>query len=168
MSLKTWVNDEGTSRWVHGSNQLGVFDVHERELVLVIPMLIVPMLSKESNSSLGVIGIGTWHVEIINEVDEFLRASWSEQSTSLLLKLLLQDQLQQVCGCVEVEVYNLLDVVAVWGVADFVKETLNDLGLTESSKSCQHWAVVDLNHVLHDELSGDGVWSWDCVTLNTL
>ena len=45
MSLETGVDDEGTGGWVHGSDQLGVFDVHEGQLVFVVPMLVVSVLS---------------------------------------------------------------------------------------------------------------------------
>ena len=113
MSLKTRVDVESTSSWIHCGNELGVLDVHKRQLVLIIPMLIVSVLSEESNSCLGVIRIWTRHVQIVHEVDQFFGSLRSKQSTGFLFQLLLKNQLEKIGSRVEVEVNNLLDVVAV-------------------------------------------------------
>ena len=113
MSLKTWVDDECTSSGVHGSNELGILDVHKRQLVLVIPMLVVSVLSEKSNGGLSIIWIWARHVEIINEIEKLLGSSWCVKLTSFLLKLLLQDELEKIGICVEVHVDNLLNELAV-------------------------------------------------------
>jgi len=53
--------------------------------------------------------------------------------------LLLQDQLKKVGSGVEVEVHDLLDVVAVGHGTELVEETLDDLGLTETGEANKHW-----------------------------
>jgi len=57
VSLKTRVHEERTSSWVHGTNVEGVLDILKSKLVTVIPMLVILVLSHESNGSLGVISI---------------------------------------------------------------------------------------------------------------
>jgi hypothetical protein len=139
MSLKTWVDEECTSSWIHRCNKLGVVDILQSQLVLIIPMLVVSVLSQQCNGSLGIVWIWTWHVQIINEVDQLLGGRWCIQFTCFLLKLLLKNQLKQVgCG-VEVEIDNLLDINTVRGIAKLIEHTFDDLSLTETSKSCKHW-----------------------------
>lgn len=82
--------------------------------------------------------------------------------------MLLQDQLKKVGSGVEVEVHDLLDVLAVGHGTELVEETLDDLGLTETGEANKHWCVVDLNELPHDVLSGNRVGSGHCVALDTL
>jgi len=152
VSLESWVDNERTSSWIHGSNQLGVLDVLKSKLTLVIPMLIVSVLSQQSNGVLGIIWISLWHVHVINEVDELVLSNWSEGLTSFLLELLLKIHLEEVGVSIEVEVDNLLEILVT--LADkLVKETFDDLGLTASSESNKNWAVVDLDELSHQVLS---------------
>lgn len=94
MSLESWVDGEGTGLRVHGSNGLSTSDLHSNNLLLVIPMLVILVLSEQSDSRLGIEGIGTRHVEIIQEVDELVLAGRSISGTSFLLDLLLEHHLE--------------------------------------------------------------------------
>ena len=89
MSLQSWIDDERASGGVHGSNQLGILDILNGKLTLIIPMFIISVLTEKGNSVLGVIRISGWHVHIINEVNELTLANWSKSLTSLFLKHLL-------------------------------------------------------------------------------
>jgi hypothetical protein len=82
--------------------------------------------------------------------------------------LLLKNELKQVGSSVEVEVNNLLDVLTISLHAKLIEETLDDLCLTKSSKSREHWRVVDLHQLTHDVLCRDGIWGGHSVALNTL
>jgi len=95
VTLETRVHKEGTSSWVHGTNIEGVLDILKGKLVTVIPMLIILVLSDKSNSSLSVVSIKGRHVKIINEIDELILADRSVSLTCLLLKLLLENSLEQ-------------------------------------------------------------------------
>ena len=148
MSLKSWVHNEGTSSWVHSSNKLGILDVLKCELGLIIPMLVISVLSEESNSVLGIIWISSWHVQVIHEVNKLSLSLWSIQSTGFLLQVLLQDHLKQVSISVEVEVDDLVLVKVRFG-ADVVKKTLDDLSLTATGLSHQDWRVVDVDKLVH-------------------
>ena len=163
MSLQSWVHDEGTSSWVHGGAKLGVLDILQGELALVVPMLVVSVLSQESDSVLGVVWIPSWHVQVINEIDELSSTLWSIQSTSLLLEVLLEDHLSQVGIRIEVEVDDLM-LVSIRLGADIGQETLDDLGLTTSSLSNQDWGVVHTDELVHQVRSRDCVHSWDGVS----
>ena len=74
-------------------------------------MLVVSVLSEESNSILGIIWITSWHIHIINEIDQLEFTNWSKCLTCFLLKALLHNHLEQVSICVKVEVDNLADVL---------------------------------------------------------
>ena len=69
MSLESWVDYERTSSWVNGGDKLSVLDILQTEFALVVPMLIISVLSQESNGVLGIIWISSWHVQVINEVN---------------------------------------------------------------------------------------------------
>ena len=89
VTLETWVNDEGTSSWVHGSDVHGALDLLDSELCSVVPMLVVLVLTHESDGTLSIILIESGHVEIINEVDELVLADRAVNLTGSTLKLLL-------------------------------------------------------------------------------
>jgi len=149
MSLKTWVNEERTGSWVHGSDQLSVLDILEGKLTLIIPMLVVSVLSEKSNSTLGVIWITHWHVHVIDEVDELEFTNWGECLTSFLFKDLLQVHLKQVSISIEVEVDNLLEIVTVNNTGKLVQKTFDNLSLSTSCKTNKNWAMVDLDELSH-------------------
>ena len=85
MALESWVDNEGSSCWVHSSDIQGVVDIFEGELLSVVPMIVVLVLSHEGNSGLSVVWIKSRHVQIINEVDELVLSDWSIASTCLPL-----------------------------------------------------------------------------------
>lgn len=151
MPLESCVHDERTSSWVHSCNQLSVFDIFKSKLTLVIPMLVVSMLSQESNGILRVIRISCWHVHVINKVEKLEFTNWGEGLTSFLLKLLLKIHLEEIGVSVEIEIDDLLQVFISLS-DEFVEKTLDDLGLTTSCKSNQDWAMVDLNELSHQIL----------------
>ena len=95
MSLKSGVNDEGTSSGVHASSVLGVLDVLQGEFASVVPMLVVLVLSHEGDGSLGVVGIKLWHVKIVDEVDQLVLAYGGIGSTCLLFKGLFENGLEK-------------------------------------------------------------------------
>lgn len=70
--LETGIDYEGTSCVIHGCDKLSVLDLHERQLVLVIPMLVISVLPQKSNGSLSVVGIWAGQVQVIHEVEELL------------------------------------------------------------------------------------------------
>jgi hypothetical protein len=89
MPLESGVDGEGTSIGIHGGDGLGTSDLHDQDLLLVIPMLVILVLSQESDSRLGIELVGTRHVKIIKEIDELILARGSVSGTSFLLYLLL-------------------------------------------------------------------------------
>jgi len=111
MSLESWVNNERTGSWVHSGNKLGVLDIFKRKFTLIIPMLIISMLSEKGNGILCVIWISSWHVHVINKVNELSLSLGGIQSTSFLLEILFHDHLKQVGISVEVEIDDLLLVL---------------------------------------------------------
>ena len=163
MSLETWIDEEGTSSWVHGSDQLGVLDILKGKLALIIPMLVVSVLSEKSNGTLGVIRITHGHVHVIDEVDELILTNWSECLTSFLFKQLLQVHLKQVSISIEVEVHNLLEIITIGTTGQLVQKTFDNLSLTTSCKTYEDWAVVDLDELFHQVRGGNRVNGWDSV-----
>jgi hypothetical protein len=130
-------------------------------------MLIVSMLSQESNGSLSIIWISCWHVQVINEVDEFACSFWSKHLTSLFLEVLFQHQLKSVCISVEVKIADLLDIDWVFS-AEIVQQTLDNLGLSSSWHTNQNSAVLDVDELIHQERSRDSLYCWNGVGLDTL
>jgi hypothetical protein len=110
-SLESGVDSEGSSSSVHGSNVLSVGDLLHDQLLLIVPMGVIEMLSDQSNSSLGFIGIKLRHVEIVNKVDQLDLSRRSETGSSLLLELRLHDTLQESRISEEIEVNGLRLVV---------------------------------------------------------
>ena len=160
MTLETRVNNEGTSSRVHSGDVHRALDFLDGQLSSVVPMLVILVLTNESNGALSVVLIEGRHVEIINEVEELELADRSEDLTGSLLKLLLEDLLKKHGVGIEVEVDGLLQVlllVLISSCAKLVEETLNDLGLTTTSLSNKERRVANLNEVLHDLLGGDSV-----------
>jgi hypothetical protein len=150
VSLESWVDSERTSSWVHGSDKLRVLNFLHQEFVLIIPMLVVSVLSEESNSGLGIIRISCWHVQVIDEVDELACSLWSKHLTSFLLKVLFQHKLKGISISVEVEIDNLLKIDWVFG-AKIVQKTLDNLGLTSSWHTNQDSAVLYVDELVHQE-----------------
>lgn len=148
MSLESWINEEGTSCWVHGSDKLGIFDFLHQKFIFVIPMLVISVLSEKSDSILGIIRISSWHVQVINEIDELARSLRSKHLTSLFLKVLLQHQLEGIGISVEVEIDDLLEIIWIFSTK-IVQKTLNNLGLTGSWHTNQNTAVLDVNELVH-------------------
>lgn len=92
-------------------------------------MLIVLVLTNESDSALSIVLVKSRHVEIIDKVDELVLANWSVNLTSSTLKLLFKNSLKQHGVSVIVEVDDLLEVVLSLG-RQIIEETLSDLSLT--------------------------------------
>jgi hypothetical protein len=131
-ALETGIHKEGTGSGVHGADVKSVLDVLKRKLCAVIPMLVILVLTEESNSGLSVIFIEHGHVQVINELNELVFTERSESATSLLLKQGLELRLKQSRVSVIIEVNNLGKIVFSLG-CHLEKETLDNLGLTATS-----------------------------------
>jgi hypothetical protein len=107
VTLKTRVDLERTSSWVHASCVKGVLDVLQGQLGAIIPVIVIFVLSQKRDSSLSVVGIKSGHVQVINEIDELEFTDGGISTTSLLFELLLEDILEKHRISVEVEVNNL-------------------------------------------------------------
>ena len=94
MALKTWVHDKRTSSGIHRCNVHGALDFLDCELCTIIPVLVVFVLTNESNSTLRIIKIEGGHVKIINEVNELILADRPVNLASSTLELLFQDVLK--------------------------------------------------------------------------
>lgn len=95
MTLETGVYLEGTGSGVHASCVQGVLDVLECKLGTIIPVVVVLVLSQERDGSLGVVGIESGHVQVIDEVDQLEFTNGGIGTTGFLLELLLEDILQE-------------------------------------------------------------------------
>jgi len=95
-------------------------------------MLVVFVLTHESNGTLSIVLIERRHVEIINEVDELILANRAINFTSSTLKLLLKNGLEEHRVSVEIEIDNLLEILISFR-RKIIEHTLNDLGLTATS-----------------------------------
>jgi len=84
MPLEPWIDLETTSRGVHASNHLSVLDIFQNQLLPVIPMLVVLVLSEESNSCLCVVRVKLRHVHVIDEVNQLVLANGGKCFTSFL------------------------------------------------------------------------------------
>jgi hypothetical protein len=96
-------------------------------------MLVIFLLSQKSNSSLCLVWIFFWHVNVINEIDELGFARWLVSSTSFLDQVFLEDLSEEIGISVVVHVNNLLQVVFFLVANKFLKQTFDDLGLTTTS-----------------------------------
>ena len=94
MALQTWVDNEGTSRRIHRSYVHRALDLLDSELLSVVPVSIVLVLADESDCTLRIILIESWHVQVIDEVDQLVLAYWSIDFTSTTLELLFEDGLE--------------------------------------------------------------------------
>jgi hypothetical protein len=155
-SLESGVDSEGSSSSVHGSNVLSVGDLLHDQLLLIVPMGVIEMLSDQSNSSLGFIGIKLRHVEIVNKVDQLDLSRRSETGSSLLLELRLHDTLQESRISEEIEV-NGLRLVVLSSSGELIQKTVNNLGLTTSGVTHKHGRDSNSYEILHDVLRSDGV-----------
>ena len=95
MALQTWVYNEGTSCRIHSSDIHRALDFLDRKLLSIVPVSVVFVLTDESNGTLCIILIESWHVQIINEVDQLILSNWSVNFTSATLELLFKDGLEQ-------------------------------------------------------------------------
>ena len=132
VALEAGIDDKGTGSWVHCSNIHCALDLLNGQLLSIIPVLVILMLSDESNSTLGVIVVASGHVKVINEVDELVLADRSVDLTGTTLELLLKDCLQKHRVSVEVKVDDLLKVFISF-CRQFSKQTLDNLCLTATS-----------------------------------
>ena len=167
VALETGVDDERTSGWVHSGNVHCALDLLDGKLCSVIPMLVVLVLTDESDGTLGVIVIESRHVKIIDEVDELVLANRSVDLTCATLELLLKNCLQKHRVGVEVKVDDLLEIVISLG-RQLVQQTLDDLGLTTTRLSDQKRRMSDGDKLLHDVLCGNSVDCWNCETRDWL
>ena len=165
-SLESGVNDERSSSSVHSGNVLGGKNLFHNQLLFVIPMRVIQMLTHKCDSGLGIIGIKFGHVEIIDEVDEFTLGG-SNTSSSLLLKLRLQNLLEKGRISEEIEVDDLLGV-GISLFSELVKETLNNLGLTTSSRTDKHGWDTDLDELSHNVLRSNSIGCGDGVVSDSL
>lgn len=112
MSHVSRINIERTSRWIHSCYHLSIDDIFECEFSNIIPMLIICMLSKQSNSTLSVIGIELRHVKVINEIDKFLFSWWTKLFSCNFLQKLLKLDLQ------------IAGISVIWEVNELIVEIL--------------------------------------------
>ena len=94
VALQTGVDNEGTSCGIHRSHIHRALDLLDSELLSVIPVSIVLVLTDESDGTLSIILIESWHVQVIDEVDQLVLANWSIDFTSATLELLFEDGLE--------------------------------------------------------------------------
>ena len=91
-------------------------------------MIIILVLSEQSNSSLSVVWIEFRHVYVINEIDELEFSYRSIISSCLLFELLLQNCLKEGRISIIIEVDNLLNVLISHG-GQVIQETTRYLCL---------------------------------------
>lgn len=94
VALQTWVDNEGTSCRIHRSYVHRALDLLDCELLSVVPVSIILVLADESDGTLCIILIESWHVQVIDEVNQLVLANWSIDFTSATLKLLFEDGLE--------------------------------------------------------------------------
>ena len=132
MALESWVDHERTGSWIHGGNIHGALNFLDGKLCPVVPMLVIFVLTHESDGTLSIVRIESRHVKVINEVDELEFTDWSVDLTSSALKLLLENALEEHRVGIEVEVNDLLEIF-VGLRSEIVQHTFNDLSLTTTS-----------------------------------
>lgn len=88
------VYEEGTCTGIQSRKSLCVDNVLQGKFSDIIPMLVVSVLSQKTDSTLGVILIELWHVQIINKVNKFLLPGWTKLFSSNFLQELFQLDLQ--------------------------------------------------------------------------
>ena len=94
VALQTWVDDKGTSSWIHRSHVHRALDLFDGELLSVVPVSVVLVLTDQSDGTLRIILIESWHVKVINEVDQLVLANRSVDFTGTTLGLLFEDCLE--------------------------------------------------------------------------
>ena len=95
-------------------------------------MLVVFVLTYESDCALSIVFVKRRHVEVIDKVDQLVLAYRSIDFPSATLKLRLQNGLEEQGVGVEVEVDDLLEIfVSLRG--QIIQHTFDDLGLTAAS-----------------------------------
>ena len=103
MALQSGIDGEASGGWVHARQVLTIVNVFQRQLVPVVPMVVVQMLSNESVWLNRSIGIHFRHVHVIQEIDHLFATGWTIVLSSLFLQRLLQDLLQHLGSVVVVE-----------------------------------------------------------------
>lgn len=67
-------------------------------------MLIISVLSEQSNGSLCIIGIQLWHIKVINVINHLQLSFWSKLFTSFLFKRIFKHVLEISGIGVEIEI----------------------------------------------------------------
>lgn len=100
-------------------------------------MLIIGMLSKQTDGTLCVIDIELWHVEIVDEINQLLFARWSKLFASNLLEELFELHLQVTGISVVGEVYQLKVEVVRMFLHDCTQCSFGQCSLTTTGQSDQ-------------------------------
>jgi hypothetical protein len=106
--LESWVDVEGSTCRVHGSDKHAALNNLKSQLCSVVPMLVILMLPYECNGSLSIISIEHGKIDVIDEPDELELAQRSVCYTGSLLDVLLKIGLKQGGIGVIIEVDDLL------------------------------------------------------------
>ena len=155
------VDEEGTSRRVHGCQHLGVDDIFKGQFSNIVPMFIVSMLSKKCNGTLSIIDVKLGHVEIIDEINKFLLALRTELLSSNFLQKLFELDLQ-IGGIGVIGEVDKLVVEAIGVVFDDGSEAaFGDGCFTSSCQSDQQNWVVDEDEFLYEVFCGHAFFGGD-------
>jgi hypothetical protein len=132
-------------------------------------MFIIEKLSEKSNSSLGVIFIQLWHVEIVHKVDKEGFTFGSPCDTSLLFeRRQTKLDLKDISIGIVIEIDDVEEIVLwLFGVKIF-QETLDNLSLTTTSRSDKTDWVFGRDVVPHQLLESGSLWGWNGNVLHHL
>lgn len=103
VSLKTRVNSETTRCGIHTRHVLTIVNLLERQLLSIVPVLVVEMLSQECVRLHSSVGVHLGHVHVVDEVDETFGAWRAVVAAGFLFERLLEHALQHLRGCVKVK-----------------------------------------------------------------
>lgn len=145
---ETRVDLEDTRSRVHSRDLHCVRDRLQFHFFAVLPVALVDALADERDRRLCVIRVGSWHVQVVNEVEQnCVTASQWLEGLSLLLEHTFELQLQTDAVCVKVEINGF---VAVLVFRQFLEDAVDELRFTRACRTDDQSGLFDGNEFLHE------------------
>mmetsp|Transcript_34158 Transcript_34158/g.106993 ORF Transcript_34158/g.106993 Transcript_34158/m.106993 type:complete len:264 (-) Transcript_34158:629-1420(-) len=147
MTLQSRVHHEGSTRWIHSTQELNILNDSQLQLRHIIPVLVIHVLTEQRDGILSFIWIKLGHIQIIHKVDQAHASRGTIVSSSLLLERGFKHRPEATTISVVVEVHSERHEV----FAEASQFAVDHGGLASTSKPDQQSRISELNMQIEEE-----------------